>query len=85
MSYALAFTADSRYDFAQLPVPLQELALDELDRVADSDPPRSGTFVRDLMQDSVGQRDYLFLHLAVDRSQSAILVLGVHHHVRPMG
>ena len=34
MSYALAFTADARYDFALIPLPLQELALDELDRIA---------------------------------------------------
>jgi hypothetical protein len=81
MSYALAFTADARYDFALLPIPLQELVLDELDRVA-SLPAPAGTFVCDIAADTTGVRDYVFIHLALDRPNHALLILGIHHHAR---
>jgi len=83
MSYALAFTADARYDLGELDFNLQELVLDELDRVAASQTLTTGnTFVRDIVHELPGIRHYLFLHLAVDLPRSTLVILGIHHHGR---
>jgi hypothetical protein len=83
MSYALAFTADSRVDFRELDVQLQELALDELDRIAEAATPLpQGTFTRDLVHEASAGRHYLFMRLAVDEAKNSILVLGLAHYLR---
>lgn len=84
MSYALAFTADARYDFALIPIPLQELVLDELDRIAAGSSFPNGTFVREVVRDVQKIRDYVFIHLALDRPENSLLILGMHHYIRQL-
>jgi hypothetical protein len=48
MSCAIAFADDSRVDFAELDVTLQESVLDELERLCESSVPfPARTFIRD--------------------------------------
>ncbi|HSZ54178.1 MAG TPA: hypothetical protein VK797_00845 [Tepidisphaeraceae bacterium] len=78
MSCAIAFAADSRVDFAELDVTLQESVLDELDHLCESSVPfPARTFIRDFTQDQADARHCLFLRLAYDADINTLLVLGI--------
>jgi hypothetical protein len=68
VSYALAFAPEARVAWAQLDVWLQELVLDELDRLAFEPPQltrltRLPGFVREVVQERGESKHYVFLVL----------------------
>ena len=85
MSFAPAFAPDAESEWRALDFELQELVLDEVDRLAGNPPPTPrGTILHDLVHDEAGVRHYVFLRLVVDRSGGTITVIGVVHYARPI-
>ena len=74
MSYALDFAPDAYSQWRELEPDLQELALDEADRVADNPPPPPvGEVVRDVVRRGKGADDYVFVRLVLDRQRQRAL------------
>jgi hypothetical protein len=83
MTYALAFAPEARVAWRALPVELQEVVLDELDRLA-ADPlslPRGAT-VRDIIHQSAGTRHYVFLQVSVSHARQTLDLYTAGYHAR---
>ncbi|HXE52918.1 MAG TPA: hypothetical protein VN541_07890 [Tepidisphaeraceae bacterium] len=76
MSYTLGFAPDAQSQWQSLPVPLQEAALDEADRLA-IDPPRQGEHVAEVVIDEGAVRHYTFVHVLIDHARRKLTVVGV--------
>jgi hypothetical protein len=78
MSYALDFAPDAYSQWRELEAELQELALDEADRVADNPPPPPvQEMVRDVVRRGTVLDDYIFVRLVLDRQRRLVVVTGV--------
>ena len=83
MSFAPGFAPDGLAQWRALDFELQELVLDEVERLA-IDPPGGVEHVADVVVDVIGMRHYLFVHVLVDRPRQQVIVVGVGHHARPV-
>lgn len=83
MSFIPGFAPDAISQWIALDFELQELVLDEIDRLA-ATPPDGPEHFADLVHMGVELRHYLFIHLIVDVSRRRIVVVGVGHHQRPV-
>lgn len=85
MSFVAGFAPDAKSQWRALDVDLQELVLDELDRLAENPPstPRA-VILSDLVRDKAGIRDYVFLRCAIDRTAEQISVIGIVQYSRPL-
>jgi mRNA-degrading endonuclease RelE of RelBE toxin-antitoxin system len=82
MSYALDFAPEARRAWRDLDVNLQELALDELDRLAQTCPSIAADLVHDVSVELQGAKHYLFFRLTA--SGTNLTVLNVGHYARPL-
>ena len=72
------FAPDAKSQWRELPVELQELVLDDLERLSDM-PPATSVIFHDVSQE-IGQiRHYVFLRSIVDQARHTITVIGVKH------
>jgi hypothetical protein len=76
MSFVPDFAPDARSQWQALDILLQEMVLDEIERLAAS-PPLRVEHVSDLTHDVGPSRHYLFVHVNVDHRRRAISVVGV--------
>jgi hypothetical protein len=76
MSFVPDFAPDARSQWQSLDIFLQELVLDEIERLAEL-PPSGVEHVSDLTHDVGPSRHYLFVHVNVDHRRRAISVVGV--------
>jgi hypothetical protein len=84
MSYALAFALDAQIDWRKLDVPMQEVVLDELDRLAAAGPSASAApFVHDFVHLARGMKHTVFLYLFVSHHSQTVNVLSVGEFVEP--
>lgn len=85
MSYALAFALDAQIDWRKLDVPIQEIILDELDRLAAAAPPTiiGVPFVHDFVHYAAGMKHSVFLYLYVSSQSQTVHVLSVGEFVEP--
>ena len=81
MSYALEFAPEAREAWRRLDVALQELVLDELDRLAGMTGITADDRVHDLVVDSAEATHYLFLRLTV--AGANLVVTNIGHFARP--
>lgn len=85
MSFVAGFAPDAKSQWRALDVELQELVLDELDRLAANPPTTPRTVIlSDLVQNKAGIRDYVFLRCTIDRAAEQISVIGIVQHSRPL-
>ena len=88
MSYAPVFVPEARAAWAQLDVWLQELVLDEVERVA-ADPHRMRQlsnlpgFTREVVEQQAGTTHYVFLVVDVDHVARQLIIQQVGHVQRP--
>ncbi len=82
MSFTPRFAPDAESQWHELDFELQELVLDEMERLA-ANPPRTirGFARHDFMLDRPGERHYVFLRLAIDRVRQIMRVIGLYHHI----
>ena len=81
MSFTPGFAPDAQSQWQDLDFELQELVLDEMDKVAANPAPAiRGVLQHDFVHERAGIRHYIFLRLTVDRSRRTIKVIGIHHH-----
>jgi uncharacterized iron-regulated protein len=78
MSYVPAFAPDANAQWRDLPFELQELVLDDLERLAEN-PPQTTVIFHDVFLE-IGQiRHYVFLRSIVDHPRRMVTVIGVKH------
>ena len=78
MSLTPAFAPDARSHWEELDFELQELVIDELDKIALDPPhPMTGIFRRDTVRQVGNGRDYLFLRFALDDTRATLI--GIHY------
>lgn len=82
MSFTPEFTADAQSQWQALDFDLQELVLDELERVL-AKPPRAPSFIADFVSERAGMRRYVFLELEVDHRRRTVRLISVGLHARP--
>lgn len=76
MSYTPGFAPDARSQWQELPPELQEIALDELDRIA-LDPPKGDEVIASATNEAGGVRRHVFLHALIDHKHQRVVVIGV--------
>src|SRR5438045_8962961 len=77
MSFVPGFAPDALSQWRELDFELQELVLDELERLA-ADPPAAGSAdVVDVVREVAGLRHYVFVRFAVDRARQRLIIVGV--------
>jgi hypothetical protein len=81
MSFVPGFAPDALSQWRELDFDLQELVLDEVDKLA-NDPPARDTAIIDLAHDLPTGRHYLFIQLLIDHPRGRVVVIGVGHHFR---
>ena len=84
MSFVPVFAPDARSQWRELPIVLQELVLDDMERLAESPPPPPAFEVfHDVFQE-IGQiSHYVFLRSIIDHSRRTVTVIGVAHVRKP--
>lgn len=83
MSFVPEFAPDARSQWRELEPALQELVLDEIERlVASASTTRRREFYHDLRHERQGTTDYVFLRIHVDRVRRVLTVAGVVHYVQ---
>jgi hypothetical protein len=83
MNYVPGFAPDGKADWLELEPDLQELVLDEMDRLAlDPPPPPATLFLTDFVHEAVGVKHYVWLRFVVDRTALTITVIGIVHYAR---
>lgn len=83
MSYGLAFTSDARKGWNELPVLLQEAALDELDHIAETIYSRA-RWIQELVVETRDFRYYVFFELRASASTRTLTVHRVDHAAVPL-
>jgi hypothetical protein len=81
MSFVPGFAPDALSQWRALDFELQELVLDELERLA-INPPHTTEQVIDVVRDAADVRHYIFLHVLVDHQRERVVAVGVGHHAR---
>ena len=81
MSYVPGFAPDCRIDWRAMNLELQELVLDEMERLA-ANPPSTDSILIDFVHESAGVRHYVWLRVVIDHARSRIHVVGLHHYPR---
>jgi hypothetical protein len=76
MSYALDFAPEAQRAWRDLDVQLQEVVLDELDRLAQTPRPSSSDFVHDLTVETASAKHYLFFRLTASGTNLTVLNIG---------
>jgi mRNA-degrading endonuclease RelE of RelBE toxin-antitoxin system len=86
MSYALDFAPEARAAWLRLDVAVQELVLDELDRLAERplSLPR-GASVHDIIHEARGTRVYVFVQLYPDHAKLTLHVYSIGSYTRQLG
>ena len=82
MSFVPGFAPDALAQWRALEFELQELVLDEVERLALNPPADASEQIIDLVHQTPTVRHYLFVHLLIDRSHRRVIVVGVGHHAR---
>jgi hypothetical protein len=75
MSYTPGFAPDGRSQWRALPPELQEITLDELDRVA-MNPPESAEFFSHVVREQGSLRTHLFVHVVIDHARQKVVLVG---------
>ena len=76
MSYVPGFAPDARSQWRALPSELQEIVLDELDRLAE-DPPTDEEAIASATIESAGRREHVFVRALIDHQRHRVVALGV--------
>ena len=76
MSLTPGFAPDAKSQWQALDFEIQEIVLDEIERVA-SNPPPDGEYVLDPVREVAGVRLYVFVRVIVDRGRGTVTVVGV--------
>lgn len=82
MNFVPGFAPDARSQWLELPPVLQELVLDEMERLADS-PPHDEFFRTDFVHTDKDGGHYVFLQGIIDRTRNRLTITGVNYHFRP--
>lgn len=75
MSYTPGFAPDGRSQWMELPPDLQEIALDELERLTEY-PPEGFEFIADAIREEGATRTHVFVHVLIDRTRREVVVVG---------
>jgi hypothetical protein len=85
MSYVLDFGLDAQTEWRALDVAVQEVVLDEFDRLtADPSIVPAGRHVHDFVYEAGGTRHYLFFEVRVNESRRTVSILSVGHFAEPL-
>jgi hypothetical protein len=84
MSYTPGFAPDAQSQLGALDPSDQEVAIDELDRLA-ARPPSGDEYVGEVVTEGVGTRRYVFVHVTIDQVRSIVTLVGVGCVERPAG
>jgi DNA-binding response OmpR family regulator len=84
MSFGPEFAPDAKSQWLELDPVLQELVLDEIERLIQrpSALPRR-EFYHDLVHEDQNGKHNIFLRIHVDRTRKKLTVAGVVHHLQP--
>ena len=86
MSFVPAFAPDAQSQWRGLDIQLQELVLDEMERLASNPPlPPTSMAYGDVFHETLHARHYVFLRAIVDRPRREITVVGIVHLQKPTG
>jgi hypothetical protein len=83
MSLTPGFAPDAFTQFQALDLHNQEIALDEIDRLA-LNPPAADDYVATNVRDEQGIRHYVFVRVLIDRVRNRLTVVGVGQVARPV-
>jgi hypothetical protein len=86
MSFVPGFAPDAQSQWRELDTELQELVLDEMERLV-ANPPRSSAPVvySDLFHATKQARHYIFLRSTVDHLRRKVTIIGIVHVEKPNG
>jgi hypothetical protein len=86
MSFVPEFAPDAKSQWRELEVELQELVLDEMERLATNSPAAASNTIiyRDVTYLDRTQKHYVFLRAVVERDRAAVVVIGIAHIARPL-
>ena len=80
MSFVPDFAPDAKSQWRELAVELQELVLDEMEKLAQNPPPPPTSVVyHDLFHERDGTKHNIFLRLTVDHRRERLTVIGIVH------
>ena len=84
MTFVPEFAPDAKSQRRALPFDLQELVLDDMDKIA-KEPPKPPTteIFHDVFQEIDRVRHYVFMRSLIDRSRRKLSVIGVVHIQKP--
>ena len=87
MSYAIEWTSGARRAFSDLPIEVQEVILDELDRLADAGDllprrPLPLTIDHDTRVDAAAGAHYVFVRAKYEPPRQILVVIRLGHHLR---
>ena len=78
------FAPDAKSQWLELDVELQEILLDEMEKLAAHPPAGSqSTHAGDFLIARGSERHYVFFQFVLDARGKRLIVTGVHHHVAP--
>ena len=88
MSYAIEWRSGARLAFSSLSIEVQEVVLDELERLADAGGllprrPLPLTIDHDTRVDTSGGANYIFIRAKYDPLRQTLVVVRLGHHLRP--
>ena len=84
MSFVPGFAPDTKSQCLELSPILQELVLDEMERLASNSPPPPGeVFEIDFAATDASGTHYVFLRAIVDRQRMRITITGINRYFRP--
>ena len=81
MSFTPSFAPDAKAQWGAMDFEIQELVLDEMDRLSLT-PPGPGEHISDLVFEKNGQRHYIFVRVRVDHRYATVTIIGVGHFAR---
>jgi len=85
MSFTPDFVPDAKSQWRELDVELQEIVLDELEKLASNPPPDVGGLIEhDFAHDRGGIRHYIFLRMVIDRRARTLRVIGIVQLTKPL-
>lgn len=85
MSYVPGFAPDAKADWRELDTQLQELVLDEMERLAANPPTTSRTmFLTDFVCEIANAKHYIWIRYVVDRKANRLIVTGISHYAQPI-